>query len=78
MESSKLEGTVEASEGSSPSSPITVQSVAELLFQEFVILTGSKTLDDHYLLIFPDRGNFHLLGDEEYKMLVKYLISIPP
>lgn len=78
MESSKFEGTTEESTEGPSSSQITVESVAELLYQEYVILTGSKTLDDHYLLILPDRGNFHQLGYEDYKMLVKYLVSIPP
>ena len=78
MESSKMEGTVEEPSDGSPPCPVTVDAVAELLYQEYVVLTGSKTLHDHYLLIFPDRGNFHQLGDDDYKMLVKYLVSIPP
>jgi len=57
---------------------ITVDSVVGLMYQEFAILTGAKSLDDHYILTFPDRGNFHLLSDEDYRRLMIYLTSVPP
>jgi len=60
------------------SSSVTVESVSELLYQEYAILTGSKTLEDHYIIIFPDRGNFHQLAEEDYRRLMKYLTSVPP
>ena len=34
---------------------VTTQDVFDLLYQEFVILTGAKSIDDHYIMIFPDR-----------------------
>lgn len=55
-----------------------VDSVMDLMYQEFAILTGAKSLDDHYILMFPDRGNFHFLADEDYKRLMIYLTAVPP
>lgn len=55
-----------------------IESVVELMYQEYVILTGAKSLDDHYILTFPDRGNFHVLSDDDYKRLMAYLTAIPP
>jgi hypothetical protein len=69
-----------ASQGSSEGGQysFTVDSVMDLMLQEFAILTGSKSIDDHYILTFPDRGNFHLLGDDDYKRLMIYLTAVPP
>jgi hypothetical protein len=69
-----------SSKGSSEGGPshITVDSVVDLMYQEFVILTGAKSIDDHYVMTFPDRGNFHQLSDEDYKRLMIYLTSVPP
>jgi hypothetical protein len=75
--SSNLNGNCGVQDESS-STPVTVESVSELLYQEYAILTGSKTIDDHYILLFPDRGNFHQLGEADYRRLMKYLTSVPP
>ncbi|CAG7827658.1 unnamed protein product [Allacma fusca] len=58
--------------------PVTTQDVFDLLYQEFAILTGAKSLDDRYIIIFPDRGNFHLLAENDYRRLMVYLTSVPP
>lgn len=86
MELTFFIGFTEAMESgnSCPGSPengyaqASVESVASLLYQEYVILTGAKSRSDHYLMIFPDRGNFQLLSDEDYKRLMVYLTSVPP
>lgn len=64
--------------GGPSSSHYSVDSVMDLMHQEFALLTGAKSLDDHYILTFPDRGNFHLLGDEDYRRLMIYLTAVPP
>jgi len=72
--------TGNSSQGSPDGGPThnTVESVVDLMYQEFAVLTGSKSIDDHYIMTFPDRGNFHLLGDEDYRRLMIYLTSVPP
>ena len=64
--------------GLSGAKPVTTQDVFDLLHQEFALLTGAKSLDDRYIMIFPDRGNFHLLADDDYRRLMIYLTSVPP
>jgi len=73
-----MEGSNQSRSPDCGPSCITIDSVVDLVFQEFAILTGSKSLDDHYLMIFPDRCNFHMLSDDAYRRLMVYLTSIPP
>lgn len=64
--------------GSNHTHLYSVDAVMPLLQEEVAVLTGARSPQDHYILILPDRGNFHLLAEDEYRRLVLYLTSLPP
>ncbi|XP_075216691.1 guanine nucleotide exchange factor DBS-like isoform X2 [Lycorma delicatula] len=57
---------------------LTVTDVADLLQQQFAVITGGKSLEGYPLITLPDLGNFTSLSDSDYQKLILYLTSVPP
>ncbi|XP_039286746.1 guanine nucleotide exchange factor DBS [Nilaparvata lugens] len=57
---------------------LTVTDVADLLQQQFAVITGGKSVEGYPLITLPDLGNFGNLSDSDYQKLILYLTSVPP
>ncbi|XP_054266389.1 guanine nucleotide exchange factor DBS-like [Macrosteles quadrilineatus] len=64
-------------EATSEENDISVSEVADLLHQQYVIITGGKSPEGFPLITLPDQGNFANLNDADYQKLVLYLTSVP-
>ncbi|XP_046672964.1 guanine nucleotide exchange factor DBS-like isoform X2 [Homalodisca vitripennis] len=64
-------------EPSSEENEVSVSDVADLLHQQYAIITGGKSQEGFPLISLPDQGNFANLSDADYQKLVLYLTSVP-
>ncbi|XP_015596435.1 guanine nucleotide exchange factor DBS isoform X2 [Cephus cinctus] len=68
---------VESMTGEIENGDLAVRDVADLLQQQYAIITGGKTREGCPIITFPDNGNFHNLTDLDYQRLMLYLTSVP-
>lgn len=59
------------------SEPLGVNDVADLLQQQYAIISGGKSKEGCPIITFPDNNNFQMLSDVEYQRLMLYLTSVP-
>ncbi|KAL7048759.1 hypothetical protein ACKWTF_003480 [Chironomus riparius] len=61
---------------SSAEEPLHISDVADLLHQQYAIITGGRSMEGSPIITFPDHNSFHLLNDRDYQRLIQYLVGV--
>ncbi|XP_065216565.1 guanine nucleotide exchange factor DBS-like isoform X2 [Planococcus citri] len=68
---------IEIGNGSDEMESIPITDIAELLLQQYVIISGGKTEERCPIVTFPDNGLFRTLSDSDYRRLISYITAVP-